>query len=126
MATAVQTKTSTSPSSFPTPPAPPKSQTIIVPTTSPLLIPDEGETYCFNRRNLFDIVIGLILAIGIIYFVLYNRRYNGMEDFGLGAMLGTTSGTMGSSTMSNARAVNATDIGSGLGQMGGYIKRLFA
>ena len=111
------------------PPSPPKSQTIIVPTVSPNLIPDEDSTaYCFSRRNMFDIVIGLILAIGIIYFVMYTGP-GGPGFTGFGSIFGKSSGTgvfgIAPSADAMAKPVTATGIGSGIGQLGGYLKKFF-
>lgn len=113
------------------PPEPPKTQTITIPTTSPLLIPDEEKaTYCFNRRNFFDIIIGLLIAIGIIYFVMYNNR-GGNIGFGdiTGMFTTTTTGSGGilgtGPSPPSPKPVTATGLGSGIGQLGGYLKKLF-
>ncbi len=107
------------------PPEPPSTQSITIPTTSPFLIPDEDkETYCFNRRDFFDIIIGLIIAIGIIYFVMYNNRYGNMYLKGLGSGLFAT-GSSGNMAPPVAKPVTATGLGSGTEQLGGYLKRLF-
>lgn len=111
------------------PPLPPKSQTIIIPTVSPELIPNEDATaYCFTRRNMFDIVIGLILAIGIIYFVMYTGP-GGPGFTGFSSMFSSkgSSGILGTGTSAEtiAKPVAAGTIGSGIGQMGGFLKRLF-
>lgn len=108
------------------PPMPPNSQVIVVPTTSPLLIPDEDKTaYCFNRRNIFDIVIGLIIAIGVIYFVMQNNanRYAyGLEDFGSGITDMFSSSNVAQVPQAIPKQVTASGLG---GQLGGFIKRLF-
>ena len=55
------------------PPQPPQPKTIIV-TERPLLIPNENASvYCLTRRNIFDAVIAIVLASGIIYFVMSLR-----------------------------------------------------
>lgn len=106
------------------PPKPPASQTIVIPTTSPLLIPENGDSqYCFTRRGIMDIVVGLIIAIGVIYFVMYTGTGTAYFGTGTGTGRGGVFGTSGAASYS--KPVTATGIGSGIGQIGGFLKKLF-
>lgn len=119
------------------PPTPGATQTIVVPTTPPPLIPEEDTiAYCFNRRNMFDIIIGLIIAGVIIYLVMKKDKPFGMPNItgmfqtgttgsGIGTGVSTSTGVLGTGTGALPKPVTATGLGSGIGQLGGYLKKLF-
>jgi len=61
------------------------TRTIVV-TANPALIPNEDTTsFCLTRRNVFDIIIAIILVVGIIYYVIQMRKERNMGfDMGYG------------------------------------------
>ena len=93
---------------------PPAPQTVVV-TTRPPLIPDENATaYCLTRRNIFDAIIALLLAGGIIYLVMSwrsARPYTGLTR----TMRATTT---------TAAAARPTGFGADIAKLTGGMKKI--
>lgn len=98
----------------------PQTKTIIV-TAQPPLIPNENATaYCLTRRNVFDAIIALILAAGIIYIVIYWRQSKPFTA--LTRTMGTTSG-LGIRSVRQPTGFGTGADASGIGQLAGGIKK---
>lgn len=97
----------------------PTTKTIVV-TSQPPLIPNENATaYCLTRRNIFDTIIAILLAIGIIYIVISWRR--AILYTGLGQTIGTG---LGFNSAPRGFGTGSTVAGMGQQIRGGF-KKLF-